>query len=147
MTYDQLLAPRPRIIPSTVIRAYPVPRITHLRWSAGGNAVKTSILIIRPSTLYFARYVGIEGVVTVVSHVPTKAYPTTPFPIRHACIPTDPITFHQTIGARTHQWNPTRPLTITSLPLHRLTDIIGRLQIYLTTCYVIKARPTHIYTQ
>lgn len=64
------------------MRAYPIPHLTNLRWPAGGNAVKTGGLTIRPSTMNFAGTVGIEGVITIVSHVSTKAYPPTPNHIR-----------------------------------------------------------------
>ena len=47
-----------------------------------------------------------------------------------AAIPTYPITFHQTIGPRTHYLTPIRPSIFTSPPVHRPTDPYTHMYTY-----------------
>lgn len=137
------------------MRACPVPHLPHLRWSAGGNAVKTSGKTIRPSTLNFAICVNIEGVVTIVSHVPTKANPPTPNHIRiedkASCTLSDMTRMHTYIS---HHISPNYRLTYPSmkpnqavndksLSLHRHTQ--DRPTLNLFKVLLRHKRPTDTY--
>lgn len=109
--------------------------MNHLRWSAGGNAVKTSLWTTRAYALNFAGSVDIENV-CIVQNAPTKAFPPPPYHIRiedkSSCTLSDTTILQPYLHTPPHSTKlsakvPTNethisPFTITFMPLHRPTD-------------------------